>query len=344
MAGWSMLANGTGLDSDIANHKQKGILQTNDVDVVNRCDDDDDVELRSLFDQALSVLRVKPVQASVGNGETVDLFKLFCVVGERGGFDLVDGFWNFVAKELGLDPVLSGSVKLVYFRYLYSMEMWLIRSFSDEQLGHHSERKRKGSDFSRDLETKLRGLLGDGKTGEERGDTFGLDSGKCELGLLGKMNPCRPANGFHIMNNDDDDENINGGCGNYGDIAVDQEMTQNDLGEKKSRKRKRISVSKLLRWIRQAAVCPIDHAAVSTSYDKRGNDLKALAIRARDFLVGETGFDLNVGQRSSKVRCISMNLQYILLSSVNHLPYSRLLLNLRMCFVSFLFLGLEIND
>ncbi|CAN1300750.1 AT-rich interactive domain-containing protein 2 [Linum perenne] len=180
------------------------------------------------------------------------------------------------------------------------MERWLIRSFSDEQLGHHSERKRKGSYFSLDLETKLRSLLGDGKTGKERGNSVGLDSGKCELGLLGKMNPCRPANGFHIRNNDDDDENINGGYGNYGDIAVDQEMTHNDLGEEKSRKRKRISVSKLLRWIRQAAVCPIDHAAVSTSYDKRGNDLKALAIRARDFLVGETGFDLNVGQRSSK--------------------------------------------
>ncbi|CAN0841284.1 AT-rich interactive domain-containing protein 2 [Linum grandiflorum] len=306
MAGWSMFANGTGLDSAAVDHKQKGILDAvKDIDVVNGCDDDY-VELRRLFDQALSVFKtvedgnksIDPVPAAFDNGETVDLFKLFCVVGERGGFDLVDGYWNSVTEELGWNPQLSDCVKVVYSRYLYDMERWLADSCRDKEIGH-SDRghcSRNIVTFSLDLGTKLRSLLADGKMGKN----LGLDAGESRLGMLGTQNTCRTLNGFRIRN--DDDENVAGGYGNHGDNAADPN---------KSRKRKRESISKMLSWVRQAAARPKDRAVFSMSYDREGNDLKALAISSRNFLVHKThgdSKDIDAALGVEKLRCTKRQL------------------------------------
>ena len=56
----------------------------------------------------------------LGDGKSVDLFKLYVKVRERGGYESVlkSGLWDSVAKEWGLTSDVGSAVKLVYLKYL----------------------------------------------------------------------------------------------------------------------------------------------------------------------------------------------------------------------------------
>ncbi|KAL6182220.1 hypothetical protein ACLB2K_043643 [Fragaria x ananassa] len=114
------------------------------VGCVNADDDEYKVRLRCTFDQVLSVFLkeigdrgvVRPVPAVFGDRQHVDLFKLFCVVRDEGGYDLVSRrrLWSYVSKELGLDNgATAASVKLIYFKYLNELEIWFRESCTEQK-------------------------------------------------------------------------------------------------------------------------------------------------------------------------------------------------------------------
>ncbi|XVF22518.1 hypothetical protein REPUB_Repub12eG0179400 [Reevesia pubescens] len=98
-----------------------------------------------------------PLPPMLGDGQSVDLFKLFLVVREKGGYDAVSesGLWDLVAKESGLGLNVASSVKLVYVKYLVSLEKWL------ESIVQ-SEDSKSESDYSghlMELGAELKGFL-----------------------------------------------------------------------------------------------------------------------------------------------------------------------------------------
>ncbi|KAG4192189.1 hypothetical protein ERO13_A07G141700v2 [Gossypium hirsutum] len=73
-------------------------------------------------------------------GQPVDWLKLFLVVREKGGYNAVSesGLWDSVATESGLGLNVASLVKLVYLKYLVSLERWLERIVQSEDLKSES--------------------------------------------------------------------------------------------------------------------------------------------------------------------------------------------------------------
>ncbi|KAG4938150.1 hypothetical protein JHK84_044400 [Glycine max] len=68
-----------------------------------------------------------PFPPMLGDGKTVDLYKLFLVVRGKGGYDAVCNgkLWDTVGEESGLGVSIGSSVKLVYSKYLSALDAWL---------------------------------------------------------------------------------------------------------------------------------------------------------------------------------------------------------------------------
>ncbi|XVF80098.1 hypothetical protein PTKIN_Ptkin15bG0043100 [Pterospermum kingtungense] len=98
-----------------------------------------------------------PLPPMLGNGQPVDLFKLFLVVREKGGYNAVSesGLWDLVAEESGLGLNVASSVKLVYVKYLVSLERWLERIVQSED----SKSKSNNSGHLMELGAELNGFL-----------------------------------------------------------------------------------------------------------------------------------------------------------------------------------------
>ncbi|XP_055821574.1 AT-rich interactive domain-containing protein 2-like isoform X2 [Solanum dulcamara] len=100
--------------------------------------------LRSLFDRALAVFLseksekkgVRTLPVLTGSGKPLDLFKLFWIVREKGGYDLVSckNLWGYVAEHCGLDTGAVASVKLAYAKYLSEFDHWLRPVLKDGNL------------------------------------------------------------------------------------------------------------------------------------------------------------------------------------------------------------------
>ncbi|KAL2330270.1 hypothetical protein Fmac_017851 [Flemingia macrophylla] len=60
----------------------------------------------------------------MSNGEPLDLYKLFMVVKEKGGYDAVckNRLWDLVGEEYGLGVKVGSSVELVYSKHLNALE------------------------------------------------------------------------------------------------------------------------------------------------------------------------------------------------------------------------------
>ncbi|KAK7374302.1 hypothetical protein VNO80_07730 [Phaseolus coccineus] len=63
----------------------------------------------------------------MGNGEPLDLYKLFMVVKKKGGYDAVckNRLWDLVGEEYGLGVKVGSSVELVYSKHLSTLETCL---------------------------------------------------------------------------------------------------------------------------------------------------------------------------------------------------------------------------
>jgi len=96
------------------------------------------------------------------SGKELDMYKLFSLVKERGGYVKVSkkGCWASVTKELGLNREASSPVKLVYFKYLNDFERWAKKIFQQKIL----RKENKGYDWGLkeyilDIEKEFRGLF-----------------------------------------------------------------------------------------------------------------------------------------------------------------------------------------
>ncbi|XP_073008949.1 AT-rich interactive domain-containing protein 2-like [Typha latifolia] len=91
-------------------------------------------KLGPLFDQVLSVFlkeiyqtgEIRPLPPLLGDGQPVDLFKLYWVVREKGGYDSVseNRRWVAVSEAIGFGSELGSSIKLVYAKYLATLDRW----------------------------------------------------------------------------------------------------------------------------------------------------------------------------------------------------------------------------
>ncbi|GAU19420.1 hypothetical protein TSUD_76640 [Trifolium subterraneum] len=100
--------------------------------------DHDSAKQKSLFSQQFSVYleencsrdNMRPVPVILGDGQLLDLYQLFSLVKEKGGYDAVsrNGLWYSVITELGLDLHVLASVKLIYDKYLRDFEGWLSKT------------------------------------------------------------------------------------------------------------------------------------------------------------------------------------------------------------------------
>ncbi|KAK6285687.1 hypothetical protein POUND7_011866 [Theobroma cacao] len=167
MAGWSMRADGSSLDCAKTPEKLEPAGYWVDLEPFSEGSflKSEPDKLRFWFNKFLASFLKEicaqgcfwPLPPMLGDGQPVDLFKLFLVVREKGGYNAVSesGLWDLVAEESGLGLNVASSVKLVYVKYLVSLERWLERIIE-------SEDSKSESDYSghlMELGAELKGFL-----------------------------------------------------------------------------------------------------------------------------------------------------------------------------------------
>ncbi|KAL3536803.1 hypothetical protein ACH5RR_000169 [Cinchona calisaya] len=112
----------------------------------------------------------------LGNGQSVDLFKLYLNVQKRGGFVKVseNGLWNSLAQECGFDSSFGSALKLVYVKYLDELEKHLQRVVKGEEAqGSERDAKRNSlGELLMKLESDLKGFLSDIMDKNKKGGEF----------------------------------------------------------------------------------------------------------------------------------------------------------------------------
>ncbi|GFZ06891.1 ARID/BRIGHT DNA-binding, ELM2 domain and myb-like DNA-binding domain-containing protein [Actinidia rufa] len=305
MEGWSTLNDGSDLyDVEIGGTFKSRNTSSFDLDssVKHSNVDDCSERLKGLFDQVLLVFlrevsrekRVRPIPALLGNGQPVDLFKVFWVVWKRGGYDSVsrNRKWGCVIAECGFDWGMMACVKLIYLKYLNELDQWLQGDFKDDRLGSgESEIDEKLGILLLELQEEFKGLFCKGQDAKRR------QNGKCDDLGVAKRELVFPAardinevqvNSEKSQKNIDDDEIF---CANDENNTVVSEMTV-ALQVYTSQKRKRESLSWLgmLNWVTDAAKHSNDPAIgripdSSKWKDYSNKELWAQALLAREVLL-----------------------------------------------------------
>ncbi|KAJ6326734.1 hypothetical protein OIU78_013758 [Salix suchowensis] len=305
---WLILTNGSALDCpDDVIYRYKGTGGCPDIsmkDEIKECivvDSDEDGydydcedKVVCLFDEVVSIFLneaadggcIRPIPALLGDGQSLDLFKLYWVVRKRGGFDLVNGFWNFVAKELG-----------------------------DEKLRKELHQCDGNLSFSLlELEMQFRSLLsliGDRKQGDDKFASLGYKvNGRYIETAIGKrkevfldtkdVHPIPNYVGNRNGDDDDDDEKSQGEKKNYSNGSDDDVVILDPSIAKKefnSRKRKQEPLTRMLNWVIQIAKCP-DDPFIGVIH--RGDELWSQAIRAREALFQRQHVNPNIEQSSAQ--------------------------------------------
>ncbi|XP_057496084.1 AT-rich interactive domain-containing protein 1-like isoform X2 [Actinidia eriantha] len=163
----------------------------------------------------------------LGDGQSVDLFKLYLLVREKGGYERVsrNGLWDLVAEKSGLGSGVGSSVKLVYVKYLDTLDRWLQRKVKDKDpIGSLG-----------DTSTDLSGLMELEDNIKEYEEYPHLDLEKNGLGLLDVGKLCNDSEVGNAKNGD------NG---------------KDDMGS--NRKRKRECNQRMLDWVTKVAKNPCD--------------------------------------------------------------------------------------
>ncbi|KAF3788597.1 AT-rich interactive domain-containing protein 2 [Nymphaea thermarum] len=195
-------------------------------------------QLRSVFDEVLvsSLKEVpahesRPLPAILGDGRSVDLFKLYFTVKERGGYHSIpnNGSWASIAQELGFESRFGAPLKLVYLKYLSGLDRWFRKLGSDNAADCTGEGPELAS-------------VGSGKRGLEvcidlADEESGLD---CETGDQKKESP--PV--IYVASDDDEGD---------GDCQTSPSSEQASL-----QKRKQESLVGMLNWLKVVALSPCD--------------------------------------------------------------------------------------
>ncbi|XP_021845094.1 AT-rich interactive domain-containing protein 2 isoform X2 [Spinacia oleracea] len=274
MAGWSIFDHGSeGNCTDNSESNELidvGLLSKSDDDV--KWDDCDD-NLRGLFDQVLMVLLrgvyakngSRPIPALLGDGRTVDLFKLFCLVRERGGYHSVseEKLWGLVAEKFGFECTMCASLKMIYYKYLDELDQWLNRITRDRVSANGSyECGGSLGLLSLELEKRLRNFSTDEKAFRME-EGIGYDKLCNNVSLATKET-------LHLPDTEETTEvhnvvvkfavdngerlcNIKEFAAKETEIAIDEDIT--------SRKRKRDMFGETLSWMIELAKNPC-HASI----------------------------------------------------------------------------------
>lgn len=136
-------------------------------------------KLRCWFDQCLGVFleeicakdTFRPLPPMLRNGQCVDLFKIFSLVREKGGCNAVseNRLWDSVTEESGLGSSFTAAVKLVYIKYLDTLERWLDRIAAKDPKSNLSSSGSDLDEYLMELQAGFKGFLSeiaDGKAND----------------------------------------------------------------------------------------------------------------------------------------------------------------------------------
>lgn len=227
-----------------------------------------------------SIRRVPPM---LGNGKPVDLYKLFMVVKEKGGYDAVskNRLWDLVGEQSGLGISIGSSVRLIYSKYLSTLEIWL-KEVADSKVSDCSLEFNR-VDFGKhlmELRAEVEGLSDctDEEVGDElcqRSELITEDKRSGEVkGAAAESGGAKKVQngGFIDLNMPDPEMNestnsepnkmpglSDGGkrCDNDDDDVLILDPSSVD-GQKFDRKRKRASMWGMLSWMTGVAKNPCD--------------------------------------------------------------------------------------
>ncbi|XP_057521374.1 AT-rich interactive domain-containing protein 2 [Amaranthus tricolor] len=285
MEGWSIIDQGS-----VVNCIENGAL-------IDGCsseiDDDCDDKLRCLFDQVLMVLLrgvyakngSRPIPALLGDGTTVDLFKLFCLVRDRGGFLSVseDKLWGLIAEKIGLNCNLCASLKLIYYKYLDELDQWLNRITRDRNLENGiNECGGSLGLLSLELEKRLRGFSID-ETDFANGDKIGYDKIYKHINSVSSNEKGTEVHDVVVKLAVDEPD---GPCEKAKASANDKDST---------RKRKRDMFSETLSWLTKVAKNPC-HPSIGFIPRWKGNcykDFMPIALSVREARLQKRHTDSN---------------------------------------------------
>ncbi|KHM99959.1 AT-rich interactive domain-containing protein 2-like [Glycine soja] len=240
---------------------------------------------------------VRPLPVLV-DGQQLDLYKLFSLVKERGGYARVSkkGLWGSVTKELGLNPVVCWSVKLVFDKYLNDFERWLKKTFEEKNLknGNH------GCDWGLkllplDIEKEFRALLCSNLKDKDddrlvksksikKKKNADLVNHKNGNNLLDTNDQNNKSKDVQRIEGDNDEKSANGIKGNPATLGA--EGAEKEFNP---RKRKRDVLFGMLNWMKHIAKHPLDPLTQpipkpSKWKEYNGQDFFGQFLRAREAL------------------------------------------------------------
>ncbi|XP_021894019.1 AT-rich interactive domain-containing protein 1 isoform X2 [Carica papaya] len=197
MAGWAIVVDGSSLDCG----KTSSELKSNSFWVTLQPPSGLGPEannlpycfyllIRSFLKGVCALGSSRPLPPMLGDGQSVDLLKLFLLVREKGGYDAVseNGLWDLVTEESGLALDAASSVKLVYTKYLDALERWL-----GETVDEKNSKKLSGDSQSlvrklMELEAELKEFLPELK---KKDDNYPRRESICKLNFSDDRNRSR---------------------------------------------------------------------------------------------------------------------------------------------------------
>ncbi|KAK4418609.1 AT-rich interactive domain-containing protein 1 [Sesamum alatum] len=258
MAGWLKRENESSVGESL------GAPQKTEVCSDSENENNSDKKLKSLFDEFLVVFLkevsgiscFRPLPPLIGEGR-VDLFKLHVVV-EREVVIVAyrEWLWSLVAIDCGFDLRTGPALKLVYVKYLDTLDRWLRKVVypkqSDETVVQETYLGFSG--LLMELESDLKVFMPEKiKKGEKLVEfkTSALGSASQDFAEL-NMDVKKSGNENREVNVNADEEQCVEKGGSLDDQATDDDPV--------SRKRKRECYMGMLNWIRKVAKDPCDPA------------------------------------------------------------------------------------
>lgn len=216
------------------------------------------------MEEVYGVSCLRPLPPVIGEGQTVDLLKLQIGVRKRGGYCSVsrDGLWSSVAADCGLDLRFSAALKLVYAKYLDTLDRWL-RKIEKYKGGGGSGIEERYLGFCRflmELESDSKVFISGIANKVEKDDEF-VELKKREFGGANENLGFVELN-LDVKSFDGKWSNTNRGIGNVNSDerqCVDKCGGGDDLQMNEdpvSKKRKRECCMGMLNWIRKVAKDP----------------------------------------------------------------------------------------
>ncbi|KAL3829682.1 hypothetical protein ACJIZ3_018484 [Penstemon smallii] len=127
MAGWLKRVNGSGgvEESFITPKKFEKIEPFFDLESQRKLECEFNECLEVFWEQTSDTSCSRPLPPVIGEGQKVDLFKLYIAVRKRTecGQDKIS--WSLVARDCGFDSELGAALKLVYVKYLDKLDSWV---------------------------------------------------------------------------------------------------------------------------------------------------------------------------------------------------------------------------